>query len=826
MFRGLTAHVYHNFNFDALRMAQQYNSRTLEPEHIILPILEDASTTASKLFALLKIDIVPLRKSIAAYLLEQSKLNTGYISQYSKTLPLSYKTSLLLANALKESEILNCEYIGTEHIILASLVDENSIMYKYMHGRNVNAGSLRLVLQTLLNKRSNDTKQKSQSLLLESFATDLTLLARTGKLDPVIGRKKEIERTIRVLSRRLKNNPILTGEPGTGKTAIVEGLAQYIVSPDSVIPSLYKKRIFSLDVGLLVAGTSYRGEFEERLKRIIDEVVTAGNIILFIDEIHTIIGAGSASGALDASNMLKPALSRDRFQLIGATTLAEYRKYFERDLALERRFQKIVIDEPDLDTTEEILFGIKTQYENHHNVIYTQSAIKEAVKLGNRYITGRANPDKIIDILDEAGALKNMQKIENPEEKDLDLILLSNQINEIIKQKDDIRNNPTGDTDAINALLSKIKEIKDAVSKEELHLKKRKINQSETPEPPETVDVDDIRMVVSELSNVPLYTLSSEESKHLLNMEESIQKVFFGQPYAVNTISKAIRRERTGISRAGGPVGAFLFAGPSGVGKTYLAQTVSQLLFGTEKSFLKLDMSEYMEKHNISKLFGAPPGYIGYDEGGILTEALRRNPYRVICFDEIEKAHRDIYNVLLQILDEGEIDDSFGRKINFRNCLIIFTCNAGGNISHHIGFSPDNPANTDGSEAAYNSFKKEVESEIKNIFSSEFLGRINDTIVFNYLTGDELNKIVDLQLAELASRIKERGYNLNITQNVKDEILKKCNTSEYGARLIRRTIEHELEDPLSCAIIEAQGLTNLDFVTNFVDGRILVEDSL
>jgi ATP-dependent Clp protease ATP-binding subunit ClpC len=645
---------------------------------------------------------------------------------------------------------------------------------------------------------------------LDAFTRDLTALAREDELDPVIGREKEIERCVRILARRTKNNPILTGEPGTGKTAIAEGIAQYIISAKAP-HFLIKKRLLLLDMGAVVAGTRFRGDFEERIKRLLFEIERSKNIILFIDEIHTMIGAGSASGTMDASNLLKPALSRGALQVIGATTLAEYRKYFEKDGALERRFQNIAVGEPSVSTTIEILQGLKSRYEAHHHVVYSDAAIADAAQLAGRYITGRFMPDKAIDLLDEAGALKKLDagiEFEEPEEI------------EYIEARIHAMEAETATMEAAGRD-DRAAELKEKARILRLALDSAKNSWEFNSKPPfVTVEPADVRSILSEMTGIPSKHLEAEEQKRLINLENELGAAIIGQDEAVREISTAVRRSRSGISDPRRPIGSFMFLGPTGVGKTLLARTLARAVFGSEDALVRIDMADFMEKHNAARLTGAPPGFIGYEEGGELTEKIRKNPYRVVLFDEIEKAHRDVFNLLLSILEEGELKDNLGHTVNFRNTIIILTSNVGAKEisgANRIGFS--------GSHKKLDF--KEIESaavgEAKRIFNPEFLNRLDDIIVFHPLGQTELRSILDIEIDALNKRLKqEHGFEIKVSDSAKIILLENEDSAKYGARTLRRAVQQKLEKELSLLIVSDNFTRGTVFAVSGKEGRLKI----
>jgi ATP-dependent Clp protease ATP-binding subunit ClpC len=634
--------------------------------------------------------------------------------------------------------------------------------------------------------RTKNSPGPGQTPTLDEYSRDLTVLAREGKLDPVVGRRREIDRAVRILSRRTKNNPILVGEPGVGKTAIVEGLAHLFVE-DRIPGNLAGRRILALDLGSVVAGTKYRGEFEERIKKIMKEIAQSGNVILFIDEIHTVIGAGGAEGTIDAANMLKPALSRGDIQCIGATTLQEYRKHFERDAALERRFQGIMVEEPGLDETVEILRGLQKRYEDHHQVCYTEGAVRAAAKLAQRYLMGRFMPDKAIDVLDEAGAMRKLEFNMQPPE----ISGIEEEIEQLSREKGALVS--TQDYERAAQIRDKVRSLR--VRLESVREAWRRAARIERA----MVEEGDIRRVVAEATGIPLTHLEEQEAGRLLRMEEELHKSVIGQDDAVKRIAASVRRSRTGISSPRRPLGSFIFLGPTGVGKTLLAKRLAVYLFGTEDALVRIDMSDYMEKHNASRLVGAPPGYIGYEEGGVLTERIRRNPYRVILFDEVEKAHRDVFNLLLQVLEEGELKDNLGHTVNFRNTVIIMTSNAGvREISRdgRLGFGAGSGIMS-GAE-----IREAALAELRRFFNPEFINRVDEVVVFQTLTEKQVEAILNLELEELSRRLAERNYDLKVSPAARRILAEKGWDPKYGARPMRRAIRTELEDPLSTLILE------------------------
>ena len=623
--------------------------------------------------------------------------------------------------------------------------------------------------------------KKSQTPALDSFGRDLTELARQGKLDPVIGRVAEIERIVQILCRRQKNNPVLLGEAGVGKTAIVEGLATKIVEND--IPELLaERRIVVLDLAMMVAGTKYRGQFEERIKSVMNEVKRARNVILFIDELHTLVGAGGAEGAIDASNVLKPALSRGEIQCIGATTLDEYRKYIEKDAALERRFQQIIVDPPTEEETVEILKGLRDRYEAHHRVQFTDESLISAVELSGRYITGRVQPDKSIDVIDEAGSRVRLKTMTKP----ADLSALEKDVSKLNAEKDEAVRNADYERAAELRDKSESLKIKRVELKKQWHDKTKEIDG--------IVDEEIISEVIASMTGIPLTRMSKDEAERLLSLEGELHKKVVSQTEAVKAIGRAVRRSRSGLKDPNRPMGSFIFVGPSGVGKTYLAKCLAEFLFGDPDSLMVLDMSEYMEKHTVSRLVGAPPGYVGYEEGGQLTERIRRRPYSIVLFDEIEKAHPDLFNMLLQIMEEGRLTDSFGRHVDFKNTIIIMTSNVG--ASKITNESPFGFQSRD-EDLSYDKMKQTLQSELENHFRPEFINRLDEILVFHKLTHKDLVRIVDLEVAKLAARLREKGLELELTQDTIDFLIDRGSDEKFGARPLRRAIEQYVEDPLS-----------------------------
>lgn len=761
-------------------------------EHLLYGLVKEGSGIANK--------VLENQNVTSEIVLEKIEelIGTGEKTS-SQTIGFTPRTKRVIENAFREARKLGSDYIGTEHLLIGIMREADSIAVRIMLDLNVNPQKLyneivKVVNEYDGNEETSKTTGKPNSYnstpTLNQFGSDLTKVAKEGKLDPVIGRKKEIERIIQILSRRTKNNPCLIGEPGVGKTAVVEGLAQKIVEGN--VPEILKdKRVVTLDISGMVAGAKYRGDFEERIKKALKEVKKAGDVILFIDEIHTIVGAGAAEGAIDAANILKPLLARGEVQIVGATTLNEYRKYIEKDSALERRFQPITVDEPSIDDSIEILKGLRDKYEAHHNVKITDEAIEAAVKLSSRYINDRFLPDKAIDLIDEASSKVRLKTYTEPDK----VKKLEEKIEKIEKEKEE----------AITVQdFEKAAELRDKEHKEKDKLEKeKKLWKEKNIKDVRNITSEDVAEVIASSTGIPANKINQDENEKLKNLDKTLHERVIGQDEAVSAVAKAIKRSRVGLKDPNRPIGSFMFLGPTGVGKTELSKALAENLFGDENAIIRVDMSEYMESHSTSKMIGSPPGYVGFDEGGGLTEKIRRKPYSVILFDEIEKAHPDVLNMLLQILDDGRLTDSHGRTVNFKNCVIIMTSNIGARLitdKKTLGFSGKD--DKDENEKEYQNIKKEVMAELKKSFRPEFINRIDEIIVFHKLTEEELTKIVDIMLNEINKRLVEKDIKLDIDKSAKELIIKKGTDTNYGARPLRRAIQTMLEDKIAEEILD------------------------
>ena len=833
-------------------------SAYLLPEHVLLALLKNADSVGYSLLLVMNVNVLNFQLA-----LEQSLIPAKNSADGIYELPPSRRLSALIDSARVEAQNIGDDYIGTEHLVIAAIREERSITNRYFIRAGISVELIRTLLpdarartassasesgqknleksimkdlfgpkpdedfyeafdsskskQEKLEKqpvenRAQGASQKPknpnhQNSILSEYSRDLTAEAKSGVCDPVVGREEEIQRVIQILSRRTKNNPLLIGEPGVGKTAIVEGLSQAIVRGE-VPYNLLKKRVMVLDLGALIAGTKYRGDFEERLKRIMNEVKQDKNILLFIDEIHTIIGAGGQAGQMDASNMLKPALSRGEIQIIGATTRKEYRKYLEKDSAFERRFQVIKVEEPTDEETNDILQGIKKKYEEYHNVHYADDVIPLIIKLSHRYVPDRFLPDKAIDILDESGAQKKIQEENRPSELDE----LEKNIEELVEEKKQLVTNQKYEKAAL--VRDKVIALKEKLEVFSEYWKQN--NGSILKE----VRTSDVCRVISQMTGIPVEDLDVSQIERLVHMEDEIHKTVIGQDEAIKLISSAVRRNRAGISSTKRPIGSFIFLGPTGVGKTQLAKTLAKFLFGTEDSLVRIDMSDYMERHTASRLVGAPPGYVGYEEGGVLTEKVRQHPYSVILFDEIEKAHPDVFNLMLQILEEGELSDGLGHNVSFKNTVIVMTSNAGAReiISDgKIGFSSGKGGD---SSLDYESIKASAVLELKKIMSPELINRIDDIIVFSGLSQKEVEKILDNQLKELSDRLLEKGLKLTVKPAAKKYMVEHGYDPEMGARPMRRMIQREIEDPMSIMILTRTDKSSDEIIVDCTDGKL------
>ena len=773
--------------------AQRFNHNYIGTEHLLLGLVREGEGVAARVLENMNVELPKVRTAVEFIIGRGDRPVVGEVG-------LTPRAKRVIELAIDEARRLGHNYIGTEHLLLGLVREGEGIAAGVLESLGVNLDKVRHEVIRVLSQSSasgpstsGETKRGtgSKTPTVDSLGINLTEAARAGKLDPVIGRDKEIERVVQILSRRRKNNPALIGEPGVGKTAIAEGLAHRIVSGD-IPESLADKRVLTLDIGSLVAGTKYRGEFEERLKKIIEELRGTNDAILFIDELHTLVGAGAAEGAIDAANILKPPLSRGELQCIGATTLDEFRKYIEKDAALERRFQPVMIEEPTVEQSVDILFGIREGFEQHHRVKITDDACRAAADLSVRYITDRHLPDKAIDLIDEAASRVRLRYSSTPPELKASKLALE----AIAKEKEAAVN----DQDYERA-----QELRDAESAakaaaDQLRSDWRAALAAETPE----VTDEDIAQVVALWTGIPVTRIAQEESERLLQMEEALHKRVIGQNEAIETVSKAVRRARAGLKDPKRPIGSFIFLGPTGVGKTELAKTLAEFMFGSEDALIKIDMSEFMERHNVSRLVGAPPGYVGFEEGGQLTEAVRRKSYSVVLLDEIEKAHPEVFNMLLQILEDGHLSDSKGRRVDFRNTIIVMTSNVGAKDllkDTSLGFRPVSPDVEIEREAQYERMKAKVLEQLKSSFRPEFLNRIDSQVVFRSLNVDEIRQIVDLLLARVRNQLRAQQIDMEVTEAAKDHVIKLGYDVDYGARPLRRVIQSMIEDPLAEALL-------------------------
>ncbi|MDG2476461.1 MAG: ATP-dependent Clp protease ATP-binding subunit [Phycisphaerales bacterium] len=780
--------------------AQRFNHEYIGTEHILLGLVKEGSGVGANVLKALEIDLRKVR-------LEVEKLvKSGPEMVTMGKLPQTPRAKKVLEYAIEEARHLNHNYVGTEHLLLGLLREQDGVAAQVLMNLGVKLEEGREEVLNLLGAgiepdemeevgeggeeapSASPRRGKSKTPALDSFGRDLTELAKSGELDPVIGRTKEIERLVQILCRRTKNNPVLLGEAGVGKTAIIEGLSQRII--DHEVPDLlHDRRVVVLDLAMMVAGTKYRGQFEERIKAVMNEVRRAKNVILFIDELHTLVGAGGAEGAIDASNVLKPALSRGEVQCIGATTFDEYRKYIEKDSALERRFQSIAVEPPSAEQTIKILKGLRIKYEEHHRVTITDEAIEEAVELSTRYMPSRVQPDKSLDVIDEAGAMIRLRSMSKPP----DLADLESRIELLTVEKEDAVKAADYEKAAnLRDQAEKARAEKDTVQKEWRDRMSDIVG---------TVDADVIAETVSKITGVPLTRLEQAESARLLNLEEELHRTVVSQDDAVKQVSRAIRKARSGLKDPNRPMGSFLFVGPSGVGKTLLAKALSEFMFGDPEAMIYLDMSEYMEKHTVSRLVGAPPGYVGYEEGGQLTEKIRRRPYAVVLLDEVEKAHPDVFNMLLQIMEEGRLTDSFGRRVDFKNCIIIMTSNIGSDLikgGSSFGFGKREEIQD------YERIKTSLMSEIEKFFRPEFINRLDDTVVFRPLVKDDLYHIIDMELAKVCDRLRYKKMDMELGEKAKDFLIEKGYNPDFGARPLRRAISTYIEDALAESLLAGE----------------------
>lgn len=775
----------------ARKEADRFHHNYVGTEHLLLGLINLGQGVAVNVLQKMGLDLDTVRQAV------DEQVGLGPEAKPSGNVPYTPRVKKVLALAGKEAKSLNHSYVGTEHILLGLLREGEGVAARVLKSLDVDVERCRNEILSELDPNFSSSEESEASVVgsgateekgkdqktpaLKAFGRDLTEIAKKGEMDPVVGRENEIRRVTQVLCRRTKNNPVLIGEAGVGKTAIVEGLAQQIAA--GMVPeNLLDKKVVTLDLALMVAGTKYRGQFEERIKAVMDELKKAKNIIIFIDEMHTIVGAGAAEGAMDASNIFKPALSRGELQCIGATTLAEYRKYIEKDSALDRRFQSVKVEAPSVEDTILILKGIRPKYEEHHNVNFTDKALAAAAKLTDRYVTGKFLPDKAIDAVDEAGARSRMESLKRPPE----IEKLSDEIKDICSTKE----TAISDQNFEDAAEARDKEKKLRAKRERVLEKWKKSREEERA----TVDEDDMLQVIADWTGIPLNRMEAKESKKLLKLESELRKQIVGQDFATEVVSKALRRSRADLKDPKRPIGSFMFLGPTGVGKTHLAKVLAERIFGDQDSLIQIDMSEYMEKHAVSRMIGSPPGYVGHEEGGQLTEAIRRKPYSVILFDEIEKAHPDVAQILLQILEDGRLTDSLGRKVDFRNTILIMTSNVGAHIlqrNSSLGFSTGN------SEDDFDNTKDKIMDEAKKSFKPEFLNRLTEIVIFRPLVKESMRAIVDLELKKVTDRLKEKKLKLLVSDQVKEFLIEKGYDNKLGARPLRRAVEKYLEDSLA-----------------------------
>ena len=782
--------------------AQRFNHNYIGTEHLLLGLVREGEGVAARVLENMNVELAKVRTAVEFIIGRGDRPVVGEVG-------LTPRAKRVIELAIDEARRLGHNYIGTEHLLLGLVREGEGIAAGVLESLGVNLDKVRHEVIRVLSQSSSvgpaaETKRASKTPTVDQLGINLTDAVRAGKIDPVIGREKEIERVIQILSRRTKNNPALIGEPGVGKTAIAEGLAQRIVSGD-VPETLLNKRVLTLDIGSLVAGTKYRGEFEERLKKIIEELRSTNDAVLFIDELHTLVGAGAAEGAIDAANILKPPLARGELQCIGATTLDEYRKYIERDAALERRFQPVMVEEPTREQTIDILMGIRERYEEHHKVRISDEAVTAATDLSVRYITDRHLPDKAIDLIDEAASRVRLRSSTTPTE----LKAAQKELERVTKEKDAAINSQ--DYEGAAALRDA-----EAMAKSALDQLRSDWRERQSADQPVVTD-EDIAQVVAMWTGIPVTRIAQEESDRLLHMEEALHARVIGQQEAIETISKAVRRARAGLKDPKRPIGSFIFLGPTGVGKTELAKSLAEFMFGSEDALIKIDMSEFMERHNVSRLVGAPPGYVGFEEGGQLTEAVRRKSYSVVLLDEIEKAHPEVFNILLQILEDGHLSDAKGRRVDFRNTVIIMTSNVGAKSllkDTSLGFQAVSVTEAQRADQQYDRMREKVLDQLKSQFRPEFLNRVDSLVVFRSLTVDEIRQIVDLMLSRVREQLKAQGIGLEVSQAAKDHIIKIGYDADYGARPLRRVIQNMIEDPLAEALL----------VGRFTIGQTIVVD--
>ena len=770
--------------------AQRFNHNYIGTEHLLLGLVREGEGVAAKVLANMGVELNKVRSAVEFIIGRGDRMVMGEIG-------LTPRAKKVIELAVDEARRLNHHYIGTEHLLLGLVREGEGIAAGVLESLGVSLDKVRAQVIHVLSQSSSyqqhEQRQPARTPTIDVMGMDLTAAARAGKLDPVICRHKEIERVVQILSRRTKNNPALIGEPGVGKTAIVEGLAQRIVNGD-VPETLTGKRLLTLDIGSLVAGTKYRGEFEERLKKIIEEIKAAGNCVIFIDELHTLVGAGAAEGAVDAANILKPSLARGELQCIGATTLDEYRKHVEKDAALERRFQPVMVEEPTVEETIEILRGIKERYEQHHKLEITDEAIRAAAELGSRYIPDRFMPDKAIDLIDEAASRVRLQKSTAPPS-----------LKEALRGMEAVQREKEAAIAAQQYELAADLRDKEVKLREKIEKLEAGWQEAQSQEKPRVLE-EHIAEVVSMWTGVPVTRIARDESERLLTMEENLRKRVVGQDEAIKTISRAVRRARAGLKDPRRPIGSFIFLGPTGVGKTELVRALAEFMFGSEDAMIKIDMSEFMERHSVARLVGAPPGYVGYEEGGQLTEAVRRKSYSVVLLDEIEKAHPEVFNMLLQIMEDGRLTDAKGRRVDFRNTIIVMTSNVGAELirrDNTLGFTLTKDE-IKSAEDAYQRMKDKVMGQLKTTFRPEFLNRIDATVVFRPLGAEQIRAIIELMINRTRQQLSDQRIKLELTPEAKDLLMKKGFDPQYGARPMRRVIQNEIEDPLAEAILEGR----------------------